>query len=164
MPAITPGTHTGTHTGTGIEFEHLPHPDTIESPSGDAVLATLGWAQAIAIGGCQILALLPGISRSGATIAGGLLHDLSHRDAARFAFLLATPVIAAAGVLKIPELARPEMHSAIAPTIVGSLIAGLGAYVSVRFLTRYVHTHTLTPFAIYCLLAGLGSVAYLTLA
>jgi len=122
----------------------------------------LGWGEALAIGACQILALLPGISRSGATIAGGLLRGLSHEDAARFAFLLATPVIAAAGVLKIPELARPEMHDAIGPTLVGSLVAGLGAYFSLRFLTRYFHSHTLTPFAIYCLIAGAGSLIYFT--
>lgn len=66
-------------------------------------------------------------------------------------------------MLKIPELARPEMHGVIGPTIVGSLIAGLGAYISVRFLTRYFHSHTLTPFAIYCLIAGLGALAYQTL-
>jgi undecaprenyl-diphosphatase len=130
---------------------------------GDAALARLGCGEALTIGACQILALLPGISRSGATIAGGLLRGLSHQDAARFAFLLATPVIAAAGVLKIPELARPEMHDAIGPTILGSLVAGLGAYFSVRFLIRYFHTHTLTPFAIYCLIAGLGSLTYFTL-
>jgi undecaprenyl-diphosphatase len=140
-----------------------PPADPSSQLDSDATLAKLGWGEAIAIGACQILALLPGISRSGATIAGGLLRGLAHEDAARFAFLLATPVIAAAGLLKLPELARPEMHSAIAPTIVGSLVAGIGAYASVRFLTRYFHTHTLAPFALYCLIAGLGSLAYLTL-
>ena len=115
------------------------------------------------IGACQILALLPGVSRSGATIAGGLLRGLRHDDAARFAFLLATPVIAAAGVLKIPELARPEMQSAIGPTLVGSLVAGVGAYLSVRFLVRYFETRTLTPFAIYCVVAGAGCLAYFSL-
>jgi undecaprenyl-diphosphatase len=122
--------------------------------AGDEALAGLGWWEAVAIGACQILALLPGISRSGATIAGGLLRGLSHEDAARFAFLLATPVIAAAGLLKIPELARPEMRGAVGPTVAGSVAAGLAAYVAVRFLTRYFHTRTLTPFAWYCVLAG----------
>ncbi|TNC28028.1 undecaprenyl-diphosphate phosphatase [Amycolatopsis alkalitolerans] len=131
--------------------------------ASDARLARLGWWEAIAIGACQILALLPGISRSGATMAGGLLRGLRHDDAARFAFLLATPVIAAAGMLKVPELARPEMHGAIGPTLVGSLVAGVGAYFSVRFLVRYFQTRTLTPFAIYCVIAGLGCLAYFTL-
>jgi undecaprenyl-diphosphatase len=144
------------HPGAGQHSEH--------GGSDDARLARLGWGEAIAIGACQILALLPGISRSGVTIAGGLLRGLSHRDAARFAFLLATPVIAAAGVLKIPELARPEMHSAIGPVAVGSLVAGVSAYFSARFLIRYFHTRTLTPFAIYCAVAGLGCLTYFSLA
>ena len=144
------------HPGASQDSEH--------GGSDDARLARLGWGEAVAIGACQILALLPGISRSGVTIAGGLLRGLSHRDAARFAFLLATPVIAAAGVLKIPELARPEMHSAIGPVAVGSLVAGVGAYFSARFLIRYFHTRTLTPFAIYCAIAGLGCLTYFSLA
>jgi undecaprenyl-diphosphatase len=159
-PPLTPGDPQA----ETIVMPALPTGGDQPGPAGgDAALARLGWGEALAIGACQILALLPGISRSGATIAGGLLRGLSHQDAARFAFLLATPVIAAAGVLKIPELARPEMHDAIGPTILGSLVAGLGAYFSLRFLTRYFHTHTLTPFAIYCLVAGLGSLAYFTL-
>lgn len=151
---LMPANHTG---------QPAPPAEHIAQLDSDAALAKLGWGEAIAIGACQILALLPGISRSGATIAGGLLRGLEHEDAARFAFLLATPVIAAAGLLKIPELARPEMHDAIAPTILGSLVAGVGSYASLRFLTRYFHTHTLIPFALYCLIAGLGSLAYLTL-
>ncbi len=137
---------------------------TSEGGSDDLVLARLGWGEALAIGACQVFALLPGISRSGATIAGGLMRGLSHQDAARFAFLLATPVIAAAGLLKIPELARPEMHSAIGPALVGSVVSGLGAYVSVRFLTSYFHTRTLTPFAIYCVIAGLGCLVWFSVA
>jgi len=131
--------------------------------ASDVRLSRLGWWEAVGIGACQILALLPGISRSGATMAGGLLRGLRHDDAARFAFLLATPAIAGAGLLKLPELARPEMHSAIGPTIVGSIVAGVGAYVSVRFLVRYFETRTLTPFAVYCVLAGLGCLGYFTL-
>lgn len=131
--------------------------------ASDARLARLGWGEAIAVGACQILALLPGISRSGITMVGGLLRGLRHDDAARFAFLLATPVILGAGVLKLPDLARPEMHGAIGPTIVGSLVAGVGAYFSVRFLVRYFETRTLTPFAIYCVVAGLGCLAFFSL-
>jgi undecaprenyl-diphosphatase len=132
--------------------------------ASDLRLSRLGWWEAVAVGSCQIFALLPGISRSGITIAGGLLRGLRHEDAARFAFLLATPVIAAAGVLKIPDLARPELHSAIGPTVAGSIVAGVGAYLSVRFLVRYFQTRTLRPFAIYCVVAGLGCLAYFTLA
>jgi undecaprenyl-diphosphatase len=131
--------------------------------SSDVRLSRLGVWEAVGIGACQILALLPGISRSGVTIAGGLLRGLRHEDAARFAFLLATPVILAAGLLKLPELARPEMRDAVGPTIVGSIVAGVGAYLSVRFLVRYFETRTLTPFAIYCVLAGLGCLGYFTL-
>lgn len=131
--------------------------------ASDVRLSKLGVWEAVGIGASQILALLPGISRSGATIAGGLLRGLRHDDAARFAFLLATPAIAGAGLLKLPELARPEMHDAIGPTIVGSVIAGVAAYLSVRFLVRYFETRTLTPFAIYCVLAGLGCLGYFAL-
>lgn len=131
--------------------------------ASDVRLSKLGVWEAVGIGASQILALLPGISRSGATIAGGLLRGLRHDDAARFAFLLATPAIAGAGLLKLPELARPEMHDAIGPTIVGSVIAGVAAYISVRFLVRYFETRTLTPFAIYCVLAGLGCLGYFAL-
>ncbi|HTI26815.1 MAG TPA: undecaprenyl-diphosphate phosphatase [Kutzneria sp.] len=139
------------------------HSEVMTAVSSDIRLSKLGFWSAIGIGAAQILALLPGISRSGATIAGGLLRGLRHDDAARFAFLLATPAIAGAGLLKLPELARPEMHDAIGPTIVGSLIAGVAAYVSLRFLVRYFETRTLTPFAIYCVLAGLGCLCYFTL-
>jgi undecaprenyl-diphosphatase len=149
--------------GADPEPERPGRPDRDDRGTGDETLAGLGWGEAMASGACQILALLPGISRSGATIAGGLLRRLNHDDAARFAFLLATPVIAAAGLLKVPELARPEMHGAVGPTLVGSLVAGIGAYLSPRVLTRYFHTHTLIPFAVYCLVAGLGALTFLSL-
>jgi undecaprenyl-diphosphatase len=129
----------------------------------DARLAKLGWGEAVAVGSSQILALLPGISRSGITIVGGLLRGLKHEDAARFAFLLATPVIAAAGLFKMPDLLRPEMHGSLGPALLGSLVAGVAAYFSVRFLTNYFETRTLTPFAIYCLIGGVGCLAYFTL-
>jgi undecaprenyl-diphosphatase len=164
LPAVTDSARREPRRPARGDQSHNPSGDESNDESNDVELARLGWGEAITIGACQALALLPGISRSGATIAGGLLRGLSHQDAARFAFLLATPVIAAAGLLKLPELARPEMHSAIGPTLVGSLVAGIGAYLSVRFLTRYFHTHNLNPFAIYCIVGGLGSLGYLTLA
>ena len=128
----------------------------------DRRLAALSVREAVLIGATQILALLPGISRSGITIVGGLARGLRHDDAARFAFLLSTPVILAAGVLKVPSLFAPEYHSVLGPALVGSLVAGLCAYAAVRFLTSYFETRTLTPFAIYCVVVGLGSLVYLT--
>ena len=125
----------------------------------DDRLARQSWAQALLIGSAQILALFPGISRSGATMGGGLLRGLTHEDAARFAFLLATPVIAAAGVLKLPTLGGADLG----PVLAGSVVAGVAAYVSVRFLTRYFETRTLTPFAIYCVVAGSLCLSYFLL-
>ena len=130
--------------------------------AADDRLGQRGWGESIAIGSAQILALLPGFSRSGATIAAGLLRGLDHEDAARFAFLLATPVILAAGLLKLPELAGPEGNGILGQVLAGSVVAGVAAYLSLRFLTRYFHTHTLIPFAIYCTVAGLFSLAWLT--
>jgi undecaprenyl-diphosphatase len=132
--------------------------------ASDERLARLGWVEATVIGAAQILALLPGISRSGSTMVAGLLRGLSHEDAARFAFLLATPVIAAAGVLKLPELAGPSGHGVLGQVVAGSVVAGIAAYLSLRFLTRYFETRTLTPFAIYCTVAGIVSLGWFTLA
>jgi undecaprenyl-diphosphatase len=111
----------------------------------------------------QVAALLPGISRSGVTMAAGLAKGLSHEDAARFSFLLATPVILAAGVLKLGDLAGPLGEGIGGQVLAGSLASGLCAYVSVRYLVKYFQTRTLTPFAIYCAVAGLGSLAWLSL-
>jgi undecaprenyl-diphosphatase len=110
----------------------------------------------------QVSALLPGISRSGATMAAGLGRGLSSTDAARFSFLLATPVILAAGVLKLPDLFGPLGAGIHGQVLVGSLASGIAAYLAVRFLMRYFQTRTLTPFAIYCVAAGLGSLLWLT--
>ena len=138
--------------------------DSASDAAADDRLGRRGWGEAIGIGAAQILALLPGFSRSGATIAAGLLRGLDHEDAARFAFLLATPVILAAGLLKLPELTGPEGNGILGQVFAGSLVAGIAAYLSLRFLTRHFHTHTMIPFAIYCTLAGLFSLAWLTLA
>jgi undecaprenyl-diphosphatase len=117
-------------------------------------LAALHYREASIIGFVQTSALLAGISRSGVTMVGGLVRGLSHRDAARFSFLLATPVILAAGVLKLPTLAGSAAAHIHGPVILGAVVAGVAAYVSVRWLTRYFETRTLTPFAIYCLVVG----------
>ena len=124
----------------------------------DQRLAGLRYRDGVYVGLWQIPALLAGISRSGATMVGGLTRGLSHEDAARFAFLLATPVILAAGVLKLPSLAGPAGDNIHGQVIVGMIVAGVAAYLSVRFLVRYFETRTLTPFAIYCLVAGIASI------
>jgi undecaprenyl-diphosphatase len=121
-------------------------------------LETLSYREAGIIGLFQTLALLAGISRSGITMVAGLLRGLDHEDAAKFSFLLATPVILAAGVLKIPSLFGPAGDHIHGQVLVGAVVAGLAAYASVRFLTRYFTTRTLTPFAIYCLIAGIASL------
>ena len=96
-------------------------------------------------------------------MVAGMIRGLSREDAARFAFLLATPVILAAGVLKVPDLTGPLGNGIHGQILVGSVLSGVGAYVSVRFLMKYFQTRTLTPFAIYCFVFGLGSVIYLGL-
>ena len=106
------------------------------------------------IGLAQTLALFAGISRSGITMVGGLLRGLNHEDAARFSFLLATPIILAAGVYKLPDLFGPLGNGIRMQVLAGSIAAGIAAYLSVRFLMRYFETRTLLPFAIFCLVEG----------
>jgi len=129
----------------------------------DLRLSEMGYLQAVVIGAAQVLALLAGISRDGVTMVAGMFRGLSREDAARFAFLLATPVILAAGVLKLPDLTGPLGHGIHGQILAGSLLSGIGAYISVRFLMRYFQTRTLTPFAIYCVLFGVFSIVYLQL-
>ena len=117
-------------------------------------LAALDYKEAGVIGLFQTLALLAGISRSGITMVGGLVRGLNHEDAARFSFLLATPIILAAGVLKLPTLAGTAGDHIHGQLVVGFIVAGLSAYAAVRFLDRFFRTRTLTPFAIYSLVAG----------
>ena len=126
----------------------------------ERIAKTVGWWQGFTVGAVQAIALIPGFSRSGASMGGGLLVGLSHKDAARFAFLLATPLIFAAAVLKLPELAGSEGNGVRGPALVGALCAALTAYLSVRFLMRYFETRTLTPFAVYCVCAGTASAIY----
>jgi undecaprenyl-diphosphatase len=129
--------------------------------AADARLAQMSLGRGALIGSAQVLALLPGLSRSGVTMAAGLLRGLSHEDAARFSFLLATPVILAAGALKIPDLVGPLGAGIHGPIIAGSIASFVSAYLAVRFLTRYFETRTLTPFAIYCVLFGTASLIWL---
>jgi undecaprenyl-diphosphatase len=121
-------------------------------------LASLTVPGALLIGSAQILAFFAGISRSGATMVAGLVWGLDHEDAARFSFLLATPIILAAGVYKLPDLLGPNGDGVRGQVLVGSAVAAVAAYLSVRFLTRWFTTRTLIPFAVYCLVVGLACI------
>jgi undecaprenyl-diphosphatase len=132
----------------------------VEEEDDTRIARTVSWRDSVFVGSAQALALIPGFSRSGATMGGGLLVGLSHKDAARFAFLLATPIIGAAAVLKLPELAGPSGNGVRGPALVGALCSAFTAYLAVRFLMRYFEHNTLTPFAIYCFLAGGASALY----
>ena len=124
----------------------------------------VGWLGAFGLGASQILALLPGISRDGTVMVTGMFRGLSRQDAARFSFLLSAPVILAAGVLKIPDLTGPLGAGIRGQVLFGSALSFVGAYFSLRFLVRYFSNpkRTLTPFAIYCLVAGLAAAIYLS--
>jgi undecaprenyl-diphosphatase len=128
----------------------------------DRRLIAIGNWQALIIGSAQVLALLAGISRDGVVMVTGMFRGLSRQDAARFSFLLSTPVILAAGVLKVPDLTGPLGDGIRGQILVGSILSGVGAYLSVRYLMKYFQTRTLTPFAIYCVVFGLGSIIYLS--
>jgi undecaprenyl-diphosphatase len=117
---------------------------------------------AVGIGSAQILALLPGISRSGSTMVAGLLADLTHEAAARFAFLLATPIIFGAGVLKIPDLFTPVALPHLPVYLLGGVAAGIAAFLSVAYLMRYFRVGRLDPFAIYCAAFGILSLILLS--
>jgi undecaprenyl-diphosphatase len=121
----------------------------------DARLSELTWRQAVAVGTSQAAALIPGISRSGVTMGGGLLVGLSNEDAARYAFLLATPIIGAAALLKLPDLFGADARNVRGPALVGALCAAATTYLAVKFLLRFFETNRLTPFGIYCIAAGL---------
>lgn len=121
---------------------------------GQRRLETLEFREAVAVGVAQVGALFPGISRSGITMVAGLVRGLDHEDAARFSFLLATPIILAAGLYKLPDLIGHNGDGVRGQVLVGSVAAGIAAYLSVRFLTRYFRTRTLLPFAAYSVVVG----------
>jgi undecaprenyl-diphosphatase len=128
----------------------------------DARIAKLGWRQAIAVGTAQAAALIPGISRSGFSMGGGLLCGLSNEDAARYGFLLATPVILAAAALKLPELLGPRGDGLRGPALVAALCAAVSTFLAVKLLMRYFETNRLSPFGFYCI--GLGVISTLVFA
>ena len=123
--------------------------------------AQISFRAAALVGACQGLAFVPGISRSGVTIGGGLLAGLRHQEAARFSFLLATPVILAAGLVEVPLLFSSGVP--LGEYSMGAVLAGLAAYASARFLLRYFRSGRLDPYGWYCIAAGLLSLALLTL-
>jgi len=132
----------------------------VEQEERFAVAEQISFKAAALVGACQALALLPGISRSGVTIGGGLLAGLRHQEAARFSFLLATPIIFAAGVLEIPQLFSSPVP--VAEYIAAAVLAGIAAYLSARFLLRYFRSGRLDPYGWYCAAAGIISLALLT--
>jgi undecaprenyl-diphosphatase len=143
----------------GAEMLRRRAPQT-EVDDDTRIARQVSFRDAVFIGAAQALALIPGFSRSGATMGGGLLVGLSNKDAARFAFLLATPIIGAAAILKLPELAGSQGNGVRGQALVGALCAAASAYVSVRFLMRFFETRTLMPFAIYCFALGLATAVY----
>lgn len=136
----------------GAEFLRKKRKEQTLAHSNERI-AKLNWFQAVKIGLLQCIALIPGFSRTGATLTGSLLSGLSHEDSARFAFLLATPIIGAASLLKLPELAHAN-GPILVSAILGAVTAGIAAFFSVKYLTKYFETKTLKPFAVYCCIVG----------
>ena len=138
-------------------FERLRHRPASAAPDegdGDSHIAQASWRQGIAVGTAQALALIPGISRSGVTMGGGLMVGLSNEDAARYGFLLATPIIGAAALLKLPDLFGSAGDGVRGPALVGAVFAATASFFAVRFLLRYFQTNRLTPFAVFCVIEG----------
>jgi undecaprenyl-diphosphatase len=142
-----------------LVFERLrarpPSAGELEEGDVDARIAgRLSWRQAVFIGTAQAAGLMPGLSRSGFSMGGGLLAGLSNEDAARYGFLLATPIIGAAAALKLPELLGPTGNGVRGPALAASVAAAFTTFLAVKFLLRFFETNRLTPFGIYCLAAG----------
>jgi undecaprenyl-diphosphatase len=130
-------------------------------------LSSLTRMDALVIGIWQCTALVPGISRSGATIVGGLLRGINHEGAAHFSFLIATPIILGATVLEVPKLMHEQVpHGVLVTSAIAAVVAGITALLSTAFLMRYFRKHdswALNPFAYYCLVAGAASLGVLFL-
>jgi undecaprenyl-diphosphatase len=140
-------------------YVHAPPAESTDTDEDlDHVLAAMPVRRAVFIGAAQIAALAPGISRSGIALAAGLTRGLERDVAARFSFLLATPVILAAGVLKIPDLFGPLGNGIRGQVLFGSVLCAIAAYLSVRFLERYFRSRSARPFGWYCIAAGIFAV------
>jgi undecaprenyl-diphosphatase len=144
----------------GAELLRRRAPEADRGDPDTRIARRLGWKEAFGVGTAQALALVPGLSRSGASMGGGLLAGLSNEDAARYAFLLATPIIGAAAALKLPDLFGHAGNGVRGPALVGALCSAVTAYLAVRFLMRFFHTNRLTPFAVYCVAAGVAATLY----
>ena len=153
-PTPGPATSTALRGTTRFRDEHIM---TIDD-TAQHELAGIGFVSALCIGASQALALLAGISREGVAMVGGLFRGLSNENAMRFAFLLSTPVIFAAGALKVPDLLGHLGNGIRGQVLAGSAAAVVMSLVALAFLTRYFKTRTLTPFAVYSVLFGLASV------
>lgn len=155
-----PGQYTSRHS-SGRRAVRLQ--ETNEAIETDRRLASVGYVQAFILGVLQIFALLPGISRDGIVMVGGMFRGLPLKDAARFSFLLSAPVIFAAGALKVPDLSGPLGNGVRGQILAGSLLSGVGAYIALVLFMRFVRktSGALLPFAIYCFLVGIFSIIYL---
>lgn len=138
--------------GAGLQFRG-------DEPDGTRGIKDLTWRDAIKVGSAQALALIPGISRSGTTMCAGLLINMRHEEAANYTFMLAAPIIAAAGLLEVPTLVTSG-GNILSIALVGGVLAAAAAYVSVRFLTRYFQFGRLDPFAYYCIALGIVGVVF----
>jgi undecaprenyl-diphosphatase len=152
----------GRHAAGGRSPEQPAAVSVDPAIAADRRLSTMGYLRAVLIGASQILALFPGISRDGIVTVAGMGRGLRREDAVRFSFLLSAPVILAAGVLKVKDLTGPMSDGMHGPILVGAIISGVGAYLSIRFLTKYFsEDKSLSPFGLYCLVGGIGSLVYL---
>jgi undecaprenyl-diphosphatase len=140
--------------GRGFREEHMVAIDE----DAEHQLAKIGFKSSVVIGASQALALFAGISREGVAMVGGLFRGLDNENALRFAFLLSTPVIFAAGLLKVPDLLGPLGNGIRPQVIVGSIAAAASSLLAIIFLSRYFKTRTLVPFAVYSLVFGFASV------
>ncbi|MHA3703244.1 undecaprenyl-diphosphate phosphatase [Jatrophihabitans sp. YIM 134969] len=151
--------------GIGLEVSQRLQrrsPESLPDAEVDQALARRPVGQAVAVGAAQVAALAPGISRSGVSMAAGVVAGWGNQQAARFSFLLATPVILAAGVLKVPDLFGPLGDGIRGQVLFGSVLSGVGAYLAVRFLDRWFAHRTLRPYAVYCMVAGAVALVLVT--
>jgi len=164
IPAPSPGGDpaeraAATEAGEAIEDDESDPAD--DAPDQRRKAEDLTMIEGAAIGATQTLALVPGISRSGVTIAAGLLAGLSYEQATRFSFMLATPIIGLAAALKVPSLFKPAARQMLGMTILSALVAGICAYLSTKFLMRYFRHHRLAPFGWYCIIFGIFALVVL---
>lgn len=130
------------------------------NPEGGRDLSTLGYNEAVGIGVAQSSALIAGISRDGVVMAAGLARGLDNYDAGRYGFLLATPIILAAGLFKFSDLTGPLGKGIRGPAVIAAAVAAVFAVFTVHYLSRYLRRGNLIPFGLYCVLFGAAMVGY----